>query len=259
MITGDRFEAEEIAQEAFLRVFERWDRVSRMDEPAGYLFQVAMNVFRTRRRRASLGLRRAMRMAPASTDEFTEVEDRATVLRGLAAGDAGSAGCVGGHGPVRAELRGGGHRAQREALDRTCPGDESACGHARRDRGGPMIDDRELLERELRRFVPEPGFLERVMRRRDRRDRNRRITAGVVGAVIVDRRSRSRAPASCWGRRCRRTSRARRRQRPRSMRPLPTRDRWRRGSPGAVDWMLQASSSETDWSSASSTKTRLTR
>jgi RNA polymerase sigma-70 factor (ECF subfamily) len=84
LITGDRFEAEEIVQEAFLRVFERWERISAMDEPAGYLFRVGMNVFRTRRRRAALGVRRAMGWAPPSSDEFAEVEVRETVLHGLA-------------------------------------------------------------------------------------------------------------------------------------------------------------------------------
>ena len=83
LMTGDRFEAEEIAQEAFLRVFERWDRVSTMEDPAGYLFRVSMNVFRTRRRRAALALRRMIRVAP-EPDAFDAVEDREVVLRGLA-------------------------------------------------------------------------------------------------------------------------------------------------------------------------------
>jgi DNA-directed RNA polymerase specialized sigma24 family protein len=34
-VTGDRYEAEEVAQEAFLRVFERWDRVGALDDPTG--------------------------------------------------------------------------------------------------------------------------------------------------------------------------------------------------------------------------------
>jgi DNA-directed RNA polymerase specialized sigma24 family protein len=35
LVTGDRYEAEEVAQEAFLRVFERWDRVGALDDPTG--------------------------------------------------------------------------------------------------------------------------------------------------------------------------------------------------------------------------------
>ena len=46
LVTGDRYEAEEIAQDAFLQVLERWDRVGRFDNPESYLFRTAMNVFR---------------------------------------------------------------------------------------------------------------------------------------------------------------------------------------------------------------------
>ena len=33
LVTGNRHEAEDIMQETFLRVFERWDRVSGVDDP----------------------------------------------------------------------------------------------------------------------------------------------------------------------------------------------------------------------------------
>lgn len=35
LVTGSRHEAEEIAQEAFVRVFERWDRVGVLEDPTG--------------------------------------------------------------------------------------------------------------------------------------------------------------------------------------------------------------------------------
>jgi len=35
LVTGNRDEAEEIAQEAFVRVFERWERVGELDDPTG--------------------------------------------------------------------------------------------------------------------------------------------------------------------------------------------------------------------------------
>ena len=81
LVTGNRHEAEEIAQEALVRVFERWDRVGEFDDPAGYLFRVAMNVFRDRYRRVSLGLRRALFLAPKATDDFAAVESRDAVVR----------------------------------------------------------------------------------------------------------------------------------------------------------------------------------
>ena len=46
LITRNRFEAEEITQDAFVRLLERWDRVSAMEDPTGYLYVTAMNTFR---------------------------------------------------------------------------------------------------------------------------------------------------------------------------------------------------------------------
>ena len=83
LVTGDRFEAEEIMQDAFVRVFEKWDRVSRLEDPTGYLYRTAMNVFRKRYRRAALALRRAVSLAPPD-EPFAALEDREVVLRGLA-------------------------------------------------------------------------------------------------------------------------------------------------------------------------------
>ncbi|HLA92885.1 MAG TPA: sigma factor, partial [Actinomycetota bacterium] len=60
LITRDPHEAEEIGQEAFARVWERWDRVGSMADPAGYLYRVAMNVLRSRYRRARVAARRAV-------------------------------------------------------------------------------------------------------------------------------------------------------------------------------------------------------
>jgi hypothetical protein len=46
LVTGNRAEAEELMQDAFLRVWERWDSVGGMDDPRGYLYWTAMNLFR---------------------------------------------------------------------------------------------------------------------------------------------------------------------------------------------------------------------
>ena len=58
VITGNRADAEDISQEAFLRVWERWERVALMDNPEAFLFRTAMNVFRNRLRGARLAIRR---------------------------------------------------------------------------------------------------------------------------------------------------------------------------------------------------------
>jgi RNA polymerase sigma-70 factor (ECF subfamily) len=82
LVTGDRFEAEEIMQDAFLRIWERWDRIQTLEDPSAYLFRTAMNVFRNRYRRASLNLRKAVSLAP-SEDGFATIDDRDAVVRAL--------------------------------------------------------------------------------------------------------------------------------------------------------------------------------
>ena len=83
MITGDRLEAEDIMQDAFLKLWERWDRVKDMEDPQGYLYRAALNLHRKRVRRAGVAIRRALRPTPAR-DELSDVEERDAVLRALA-------------------------------------------------------------------------------------------------------------------------------------------------------------------------------
>jgi RNA polymerase sigma-70 factor (ECF subfamily) len=84
VITGSRAEAEDLAQEAFTRVFERWDTVASMADPAGYLHRTAMNVFRNQYRRARVAIGRAMGLGPEQ-DVFKPVEDRDVAARALGA------------------------------------------------------------------------------------------------------------------------------------------------------------------------------
>lgn len=83
VITGSRAEAEDLAQEAFTRVFERWDTVATMDDPAGYLHRTAMNLFRSQYRCATRGLKRAIGRGP-DPDVFKHVEDREVAAKALA-------------------------------------------------------------------------------------------------------------------------------------------------------------------------------
>jgi len=80
VMSGNRAEAEEIMQEAFLRVWERWDRVSAMGSPEGFLFRTAMNVYRSRLRRAAVVIRKATNLL-AEDDALGEVEMRDEVAR----------------------------------------------------------------------------------------------------------------------------------------------------------------------------------
>ena len=81
-ITGNAPEAEEIMQDAFLALWERWDRVGAFDDPTGYLYRTAMNAFRKRRRRASLALRRTLALAPDPTP-FAEIDEQQDVVAAL--------------------------------------------------------------------------------------------------------------------------------------------------------------------------------
>ncbi len=63
-VTGNSAEAEEIMQDAFLALWKRWDRIDTIQDPTGYLYRTAMNVFRKQSRRAALALRRALSLAP---------------------------------------------------------------------------------------------------------------------------------------------------------------------------------------------------
>jgi DNA-directed RNA polymerase specialized sigma24 family protein len=50
LVTGSRHEAEEVMQEALVRVWERWEKVGRLDAPTGYLYRAAMNLAPSRYR-----------------------------------------------------------------------------------------------------------------------------------------------------------------------------------------------------------------
>jgi RNA polymerase sigma-70 factor (sigma-E family) len=82
LLTGNRYEAEELAQDALVTACERWDRVQAMDNPAGYLYRTAVNAHRSRLRRAGLAARRVFSQAQA--DPIDESDDRDQIRRALA-------------------------------------------------------------------------------------------------------------------------------------------------------------------------------
>jgi len=83
LVTRNRHEAEEIAQDAFLKLWERWDRVGAMDDPTGYLYRTAMNAFRKRYRRAALALKATLGVIP-SDDGIAAVDARDAAVRAMA-------------------------------------------------------------------------------------------------------------------------------------------------------------------------------
>jgi RNA polymerase sigma-70 factor (ECF subfamily) len=80
-ITGNRGDAEELMQDAFLKLWERWDSVGTFGDPLAWLFRVSLNGFRMRARRARVAARR---IVPTATprDPFQDVDVREEV-RGM--------------------------------------------------------------------------------------------------------------------------------------------------------------------------------
>jgi RNA polymerase sigma-70 factor (ECF subfamily) len=81
-VTGNRDDAAELMQDAFLKLWERWDRLDRIDDPTGYLFRVALNASRMRARSARRAAKRLVSL-DTTTDPFADVEVREDVRRML--------------------------------------------------------------------------------------------------------------------------------------------------------------------------------
>jgi RNA polymerase sigma-70 factor, ECF subfamily len=84
LASGDRHEAEDLAQEAFVKVYERWDRIRRIDDPVGYLYRVALNARRSRLRRLRVAAAKALHLGSGpAADQHQATEDRLLVRTAL--------------------------------------------------------------------------------------------------------------------------------------------------------------------------------
>jgi RNA polymerase sigma factor (sigma-70 family) len=63
LYVGDRYLAEELAQEALLRACRQWPAVSRMDSPGGWTWRVAVNLANSHFRRRRAAARASRRLA----------------------------------------------------------------------------------------------------------------------------------------------------------------------------------------------------
>jgi RNA polymerase sigma-70 factor (ECF subfamily) len=84
LVTHDSAQAEDLMQEAFVRVWERWSRVALLEDPVGYLFKTALNLHRSALRRALTAAKRTLR-PPDARDPFDEVATRDEAIRSLVA------------------------------------------------------------------------------------------------------------------------------------------------------------------------------
>jgi RNA polymerase sigma factor (sigma-70 family) len=171
LVTRDRHEAEEVVQDAFLRLFERWDRVSTVPDPTGYLYRTAFNAWKRRVRRAVL-LRSRLTAEPDAFDHYEAVDARivldqaldqltprqraAIVLTELLGYSSEEAGATLGVRPVTARVL----ASQARAGMRT------------------------WLEAESQRVDLPADTARRVLERGRRRARNRRAAAFGIGALL---------------------------------------------------------------------------
>lgn len=63
-VCGDRHEAEEAVQDAFVRLMGSWAKVRRYDDPEAWVRHVALRQVSNRRRKTANGLRAALRHGP---------------------------------------------------------------------------------------------------------------------------------------------------------------------------------------------------
>ena len=82
LLTGSVSDADELTQEAMVRVYERWDQVQVMDSPQGYLFRTALNLHRSRVRWLATRARHIVEATP-SPDPAEVVQDRDSLARAL--------------------------------------------------------------------------------------------------------------------------------------------------------------------------------
>jgi RNA polymerase sigma-70 factor, ECF subfamily len=83
LLTGDRWEAEDLAQEAFTRVYHRWAQVSQTESPDGYLYRTALNLRRNRLRALAVRARRSF-AGESLSYESPAVAERLDILRAVA-------------------------------------------------------------------------------------------------------------------------------------------------------------------------------
>ena len=116
LVARDGHEAEEIAQDAFLKVWERWDRVGGIEDPAGYLFRTAMNLLSEP---PPAGGRRAAAADPPGAGERSARGDRGSRPGRPRPRDPHATAASGPrpHGPAGHVLGGGGEGARRPATD----------------------------------------------------------------------------------------------------------------------------------------------
>jgi RNA polymerase sigma factor (sigma-70 family) len=82
LVTRNHHEAEEVVQDAFLSLYERWDQITGIPDPVGYLYRTAFNAWKKRSRRAAQAIRNVFAPQP-DRDEFEAADARTIVGEAL--------------------------------------------------------------------------------------------------------------------------------------------------------------------------------
>jgi len=83
LITGNRHQAEELAQDAFVKACEHWERIRTMQNPSGYVYRIALNAHRSTLRRLAVAARHLV--SPLQRDPISATDERDRIRRALAA------------------------------------------------------------------------------------------------------------------------------------------------------------------------------
>jgi RNA polymerase sigma-70 factor (ECF subfamily) len=71
-ITGSNIVAEDLAQEALVRAYKRWDTISRYDKPGAWVRRVTINLALSSRKRLAAEVRARLRLSPPPTTAATD-------------------------------------------------------------------------------------------------------------------------------------------------------------------------------------------
>jgi RNA polymerase sigma-70 factor (ECF subfamily) len=85
LVAGDRAEAEDVVQEAFVRLVPRWSKISTYDDPEAWVRAVAFRILSNRFRRARSAVVAARRSGDLRRDQVAETSgDGIDIARALA-------------------------------------------------------------------------------------------------------------------------------------------------------------------------------
>ena len=85
IMTGDPEQAADVLQEAYARAWQRWRRVSRLDNPVAWVRTVAWRVAVSQHRRTLVAADRLRRFRTSEFDQIAGSEERLDLLRALGA------------------------------------------------------------------------------------------------------------------------------------------------------------------------------